>query len=79
MALLGLCAGRLAYVHLHSVNSKDAILGEALDPLNLTAVLGLYGFGAVTGLLLLTCAVAGLVHLGSRLRRSRHDPRISTL
>ena len=37
--------------------TKDDIIGEALDPLNMLAVLCLYGFGILTVILLLACVI----------------------
>jgi len=65
-ALLTLLAiARLLYVSSQSLHTKDAILGEALDPLNMVAVLGLYGFGALTILLLFVCLIGGIFFLYS--------------
>ncbi|MFM7180729.1 MAG: hypothetical protein ACKO2G_04605 [Verrucomicrobiales bacterium] len=79
LTLFGLCLARLAYVHSHSTHTKEAVVGEALDPLNIVAVFGLYGFGAATCLLLLTLIFAGSTYLFQRPRRSRHEPPGSTL
>ena len=61
-ALLTLLAvARLVYVHAKSLHSKDAVLGAALDPLNMGAVLGLYGFGVITALLICVCFAVAVI------------------
>ena len=61
-----LAAARLLYANSRSPGTKDAILGEALDPLNMMAVLGLYGFGAMTILLLFVCFAGGMARFFGR-------------
>jgi len=61
-ALLTIIAiARLLYVHSNSLHTKDEILGDALHPLNMLAILGLYGFGGLTIVLLCVCLIGGII------------------
>ena len=78
-ALLTVLAfARISYVHVHSLHTKDAILGEALDPLNMLAVLGLYGFGAITAFLLCAWFLAAPLYFLRRRRSHVHLPKSPT-
>lgn len=52
-----LALARIEYVRYYSNHTKDAVIGNALDPLNVIAVLCLYGFGILTVILLLACVI----------------------
>lgn len=57
---------RMPYIHSKSLHTKDAHFGEALSPLNMVAMLGSLGFGALT--ILLLC-----VSLSEELFLSKHS------
>jgi hypothetical protein len=61
-ALVALLAGsRFLYVHFFHVHNKEALIGEALDPINQIAMLAFFLFGAATVIFLLLAAFRHLV------------------
>lgn len=68
-ALLALIAySRIAYVQHFKVHSKEAALGEALDPINGLAMLTFFGFGILTVILLCACLIFAVIHFRDRHR-----------
>ncbi len=53
----GIAYARIAYVRHFHVHSKDAVLGEALDPMNIAATIGLFAFGALAVIFLLSAMI----------------------
>lgn len=63
LAVIAIVAyARLAYVRHYYIHSKDAVIGEALDPVNVIAVIGMYAFGGFAGLFLIAALLVRLTH-----------------
>jgi hypothetical protein len=74
-ALLALIAySRIAYVQHFKVHSKEAALGEALDPINGLAMLSFFGFSVLTVILLCSCIIFAAIHFRRRHRLTTHTP-----
>ena len=74
-ALIVLIAfARIEYVRHYNVHSKEAALGEALDPINGLAMLSFFGFGFLTVVLLCACIVVAIIHFTSRRRLAAQAP-----
>jgi len=56
-----LACSRFFYVHFFHVHNKEAMVGEALDPINQIAMLAFFLFGAATVIFLLLAAFRHLV------------------
>ena len=58
-----LALSRLIYVRSQGPRTKDAIVGDALEPINMLSALALYGFGFLTAALLVACLVGYIIYL----------------